>query len=516
MSKRKIGDSIQQFGRTLLLPIGVLAPIGMLLGISGALTQDYMVDKVPFLGNDTVNTILVSIKTISNVVFDNIPLLFAMGVAYGMGKKDKGISVFASVAGYLTLIVAMNVWLTVTGTMADPDVMTQQGQIEILGIQTVNISAAGGILTGLIAAWATERFYNLELPAALAFFSGKKSVPIITIGLMAAVGMLLPFIWTYFVGLLTNLSAVFLSVAGPFFTAAGERLFIPFGLHHVWNALFRFTEAGGSYVIEGKTYVGVVPAITEILFNQGPNSEYWSMMPKLSRFMAQQQMLVVLFLFPAIAFAMYKAAYKENKTYVKSMLVTMVLTAFLGNVTEPLEFTFVFLAPLLYVVYACIVGIGAVLLSLAEVSIGYIRGTIFDFTIFGLLYENSRWIFLVLIGLGLAVVTYFIFYWAIIRFDIKTPGREKLQNVDNTLLKEKRYDEIADKVVEALGGKENILNVDNCITRLRIDLKEVRDINKDLLNSTGCSGFFFPTAKHIHIVYGTQVEFIKNAVDEKV
>ncbi|GGP07644.1 MULTISPECIES: PTS transporter subunit EIIC [Oceanobacillus] len=516
MSKRKIGDSIQQFGRTLLLPIGVLAPIGMLLGISGALTQDYMVDKVPFLGNDTVNTILVSIKTISNVVFDNIPLLFAMGVAYGMGKKDKGISVFASVAGYLTLIVAMNVWLTVTGTMADPDVMTQQGQIEILGIQTVNISAAGGILTGLIAAWATERFYNLELPAALAFFSGKKSVPIITIGLMAAVGMLLPFIWTYFVGLLTNLSAVFLSVAGPFFTAAGERLFIPFGLHHVWNALFRFTEAGGSYVIEGKTYVGVVPAITEILFNQGPNSEYWSMMPKLSRFMAQQQMLVVLFLFPAIAFAMYKAAYKENKTYVKSMLVTMVLTAFLGNVTEPLEFTFVFLAPLLYVVYACIVGIGAVLLSLAEVSIGYIRGTIFDFTIFGLLYENSRWIFLVLIGLGLAVVTYFIFYWAIIRFDIKTPGREKLQNVDNTLLKEKRYDEIADKVVEALGGKENILNVDNCITRLRIDLKEVRDINKDLLNSTGCSGFFFPTAKHIHIVYGTQVEFVKNAVDEKV
>lgn len=516
MNKRKIGDSIQQFGRTLLLPIGVLAPIGMLLGISGALTQDYMVEKVPFLGNEAVNTILVSIKTISNVVFDNIPLLFAMGVAYGMGKKDKGISVFASVAGYLTLIVAMNVWLTITGTMADPDVMTQQGQINILGIQTVNISAAGGILTGLIAAWATERFYNLELPAALAFFSGKKSVPIITIGLMATVGMLLPFVWTYFVGLLTNLSTIFLSVVGPFFTAAGDRLFIPFGLHHVWNALFRFTEAGGSYVIDGKTYVGVVPAITEILFNQGPNSEYWSMMPKLSRFMAQQQMLVVLFLFPAIAFAMYKAAYKENKVYVKSMLVTMVLTAVLGNVTEPLEFTFVFLAPLLYIVYACIVGIGAVLLSLADVSIGYIRGTIFDFTIFGLLYENSRWLFLVLIGLGLAVVTYFIFYWAIIRFDIKTPGREELQNVDSTLLKEKRYDEIASKVVEALGGKENILNVDNCITRLRIDLKEVREIDKELLNSTGCSGFFFPTAKHIHIVYGTQVEFIKNAVDEKV
>lgn len=516
MNKRKISNSIQKFGRTLLLPIGVLAPIGMLLGISGALTQDYMVDKVPFLGNEIVNTILESIQTISNVVFDNIPLLFAMGVAYGMSKKDKGIAVFASTVGYLTLIVAMNVWLTVTGQMADPDVMTQQGQIEILGIQTINISAAGGIITGLIAAWATDRFYNLELPAALAFFSGKKSVPIITIGFMTVVGLLLPFIWTYFVSLLTNLSSLFLSVFGPFFTAAGERLFIPFGLHHVWNALFRFTEAGGTYTIDGETFVGVVPAITEILFNQGPNSEYWSMMPSLSRFMAQQQMLVVLFLFPAIALAMYRTAYKENKAYVKSMMVTMVLTAFLGNVTEPLEFTFVFLAPLLYVVYAVIVGIGAVLLSLANVAIGYIRGTIFDFTIFGLLYENSRWIYLVLIGLGLAVITYFIFYWAIVRFDIKTPGREELQNVDSTLLKEKRYDEIADKVVEALGGQENILTVDNCITRLRIDLKEVRDIDKDLLNKTGCSGFFFPTAKHIHIVYGTQVEFIKNAVDEKV
>ncbi|WP_080872843.1 PTS transporter subunit EIIC [Oceanobacillus timonensis] len=516
MKKRKISNAIQQFGRTLLLPIGVLAPIGMLLGISGALTQDYMVEKVPFLGNEIVNTVLESIQSISNIVFDNIPLLFAMGVAYGMSKKDKGIAVFASTAGYLTLIVAMNVWLTVTGQMADPDVMTQQGQIEILGIQTVNISAAGGIITGLIAAWATDRYYNLELPAALAFFSGKKSVPIITIGFMTAVGLLLPFIWTYFVSLLTNLSSLFLSVFGPFFTAAGERLFIPFGLHHVWNALFRFTEAGGTYTIDGETFVGVVPAITEILFNQGPNSEYWSMMPSLSRFMAQQQMLVVLFLFPAIALAMYRTAYKENKTYVKSMLVTMVLTAFLGNVTEPLEFTFVFLAPLLYVVYAGIVGIGAVLLSLADVSIGYIRGTIFDFTIFGLLYENSRWIFLVLIGLGLAVITYFIFYWAIVRFDIKTPGREKMENVDSTLLKEKRYDEIADKVIEALGGKENIVNVDNCITRLRIDLKEVRDIDKDLLNKTGCSGFFFPTAKHIHIVYGTQVEFIKNAVDEKI
>ncbi|MDQ0176713.1 PTS transporter subunit EIIC [Bacillus chungangensis] len=516
MKKKKWSDSIQKFGRTLLLPIGVLAPVGMILGISGALVQPYMIERFAFLGNDAVNTTLTSIRTIAGVIFDNIPLLFAMGVAYGMSKRDKGISVFAATAGYLTLIITMNVWLTITGKMADPEVMTQFGQISVLGIQTMNISAAGGILTGLIAAWATDRYYNLELPTAFAFFSGKKSVPIITIGIMIGAGLILPFIWSFFVGILMHLSVVFLSSVGPFFTAAGERLFIPFGLHHVWNVLFRFTEAGGSYVINGETYVGVVPAMTEVLFNQGPNSEYWELMPKLSRFMAQQQMLVTLFLFPAIAAAMYKASYKENRPVVKSMLITMVLTAVLGNVTEPLEFTFVFLAPLLYVVYACIVGIGAVLLSFAGVAIGYIRGTIFDFAIFGLLYEHSNWIFLVLIGTILAVITYFIFYWAIIKFDIKTPGREEQQNLDNKLIREKRYGEIADIVVQALGGKANITNVDNCITRLRIDLADVSAVNKDQLQTSGCTGFFFPSAKHIHIVYGPQVEFVKNAVDEKL
>lgn len=290
--KKKFSESIQKFGRTLLLPIGVLAPVGMILGISGALVQPYMIERFAFLGNGGVNSILVSIRTIASVIFDNIPLLFAMGVSYGMAKKDKGIAVFASVTGYLTLIITANVWLTLTDRLADPSVMTQMGQINVLGIQTMNISAAGGIITGLVAAWVTDRFYNLELPTAFAFFSGKKSVPIITIGLMIVVGAILPFIWEVFVAGLMKLSVVILSVVGPFFTAAGERLFIPFGLHHVWNALFRFTEAGGSYVIDGETYVGVVPAMNEVLFNQGPNSQYWSLMPDLTRFMAQQQMLV--------------------------------------------------------------------------------------------------------------------------------------------------------------------------------------------------------------------------------
>ena len=186
----------------------------------------------------------------------------------------------------------------------------------------------------------------------------------------------------------------------------------------------------------------------------------------------------------------------------------------LGNVTEPLEFTFVFIAPFLYLIYAAIVGVGAVLLSLAGVAIGYIRGTVFDFAIFGLLYEKTNWIFLVIIGIGLGILTFFIFKWAILKYDIKTPGREEAQNLNNTLIKEKRYGEIAEIVVAALGGKENIDSVENCITRLRIDVKDINAIDKGMLEKSGCTGFFFPAPKHIHIVYGPQVEFVRNAVDD--
>ncbi|CAM4321702.1 PTS transporter subunit EIIC [Erysipelothrix aquatica] len=513
---KKYSKQIQTFGRSLLLPIGVLAPVGMILGISGAFVQPYMIDKLPFLGNEIIQTTLKSTRTIMSVVFDNIPLLFAMGVAYGMSKRDKGIAVFASVVAYLVLIITMSVWLTVTGNLADPELISQMGQIKVLGVQTMNLNTAGGIFAGLMAAWATDKFYNLELPIAFAFFGGKKSVPIITSALMIGFGLLIPFVWQFFVQMLTHLSVVILSPLGPLFTAGGERLFIPFGLHHIWNAMFRFTEAGGTYVINGTTFVGVVPAMQEILFNLGPNSEYWSMMPSLTRFMAQQQMLVTLFAFPAISLAMYHTAKPENKKFVKPLLITLWMTALLGNVTEPLEFTFVFIAPFLYVIYALIIGISAAILPLFNVAIGYIRGTIFDFAIFGLMYEDTQWIYFVLVGIVMAVVMYFVFRWYILKFDIKTPGREDEQNLDNTLIKEKNYKRIAELVVEGLGGSGNIAHVDNCITRLRIDVVDTQLINNDILKESGTTGIFLPSKNHIHIVFGPLVEFVRNAVDDEI
>lgn len=515
--RQALKENIQRFGRSLLLPIGVMAPVGLLLGLSGALTQSYMIERVAFLNNDVLQTIFKTIRQMSNIIFNNIPLMFAMGVAYGMSKKDKGIAVFSSVMGYLILIASISAWLGITGNMAEKDDMAVKGQLLVLGIQTLNVNVLGGIIAGLVGAWATDRFYNLELPLAFAFFSGRKSVPLISMAVCIVVGFTLPFLWQYFTMAMISISGLLLhEIIGPILSTFVNRLMIPFGLHHVWNAMLRFTEAGGKYMIEGKEYIGYLSAENEILFNLGPRSEYWSMMPMLTRFGAQNQMVRTMFVFPAIALAMYKTAYTENKKMAKGLLITVVLTALLGNVTEPLEFTFLFIAPMLYIIYCGISTVISIALYFMGTAVGYIRGTIFDFIIFGPMYENSRWYNIIIVGIVAAVVTYFVFKWYIEKFNVKTPGREEDASADNELIKNKQYDKIAALVIEGMGGKDNIVSVENCITRLRMDFKDKTKIDREKLKETGSTGVFFPSGTHIHVVFGPMVEFIRNAVDEEM
>lgn len=312
--KSSFKDNIQVFGRSLLLPIAVMAPIGMVMGITGALTQSYMIAKFPFLGNEVLNLIINSLKSVTSVVFDNIPLLFAMGVAYGMSKKEKGIAVFASVLAYLTLNIVMNVYLKTTGALVTKN-MSQVGQGIVLGIHTLKIDAAGGIICGLVAAKVTDRFYKLELPIAFAFFGGKKSVPIITFMVMLPVGVLVPIVWGVITKILLKSSFIFMNdkfgLAVYWFM---HRALIPFGLHHVLASIVRFTEAGGTYMIDGKAYIGILNAVNQILFVLGPKSPYWAeLMPKLTSYLGAGQMLTTLFRVPAIGLAMYHTAFKRNK-----------------------------------------------------------------------------------------------------------------------------------------------------------------------------------------------------------
>ncbi|MDF9399725.1 PTS transporter subunit EIIC [Vibrio sp. 1180_3] len=512
--KSSFKQEIQTFGRSLLLPIAVLAPVGMLMGVSSALGQSYMVEQLPFLGSEGFKALFTSLKTIAGVIFSNIPLLFAMGVAYGMSKKEKGIAVFASVIAYLTLLITMKVSLTLTGDLATGK-LALAGQGMILGIHTLKIEALGGIIAGLIAAKVTDRFYRLQLPLAFAFFSGKKSVAIISIAVTMPVGLIIPFIWEWFTAAMISLSGFFMYEGvgmGAYWTL--NRLLIPFGLHHVLSSMLRFTEAGGIYMIDGVKYVGILPAMNHVLFELGPNHPAWKeLMPTLGGYLASGQMLTTLFRIPAIGLAMYHTAFTKNKKFARGIILTVVLTAFLGNVTEPLEFSFLFIAPVLFVVYAVLSGLLAIPLYFLDVSIGYIRGTIFDFGIFGLMYENTQWISLILVGIVNFVVFYGVFRYAIVKFKIATPGRE--QDVgDNTLLLNKEYDKIAELVIEGLGGKGNIVRVENCVTRLRIDFKDKDLLDVDKFKAAGSAGTFFPSGKHIHIVFGPHVEFVRNSVDD--
>lgn len=475
-------DSIQVFGRSLLLPIALLAPIGMVMGICSAMGQSYMIEKFPFLGNEVLRLVLSSLQSITSIVFNNIPLLFAMGVAQGMAKQEKGIAVFASVVGYLTLNVVMNVYLKATGTLADPAVAAQVGQGTVLGIQTLKIEALGGLIAGLVAAKVADKFYRLELPLAFAFFGGKKSIPIITFVTMIPIGLVIPVIWNLLTSFLTSISFIFTTPYignGVYYML--NRALIPFGLHHVLASLVRFTEAGGTYMINGTEYVGILNATNEILFNLGPTSEYWTqLMPKLTSYLGGAQMLTTLFRVPAIGLAMYHTSYLKNRKIAKGVILTCCLTAFLGNITEPLEFSFLFISPALFVLYCVMSGLLAIPYQMLNISIGYIRGTIFDFGIFGLLYENTNWVNLILLGIVNFVVFYFVFKWFIVKFNLETPGREEFEVEESAsiLLKEKNWPAIAEIVIESLGGKENMLSVENCISRLRIDLKDPSLVNQ--------------------------------------
>ncbi|MGM0138097.1 PTS system, maltose/glucose-specific IIB component [Enterococcus sp. DIV0755b] len=512
--KEKIKKGIQKFGRSLLLPIAVMAPIGMVMGLTNALSQSYMIEQVAFLGNPVIQSIIGSLKTISSIVFENIPLLFAMGVAYGMAKLDKGIAVFSSVLGYVTLLVVVNVYLTLTNALVDAETMASVGQGMVLGIQTLKLDAAGGIIAGLIAAKCTDKFYKTQLPLAFAFFGGKKFVPIATFFFMIPVGFVVPMVWGLFTKLLIFISPVFMNETfgvGVYWFA--HRALIPFGLHHVLASIVRFTEAGGVYMIDGQQYIGILNAANKVLFDLGPDNPAWKLAPGLFKYLATGQMLTTLFRVPAIGLAMYHTAFADNKKIAKGAILTVVLTAFLGNITEPLEFSFLFIAPQLFVVYAILCGVMAIPLNFLNIGIGYIRGTIFDFGIFGLMYENTNWLNLILLGAVNFVVFYFVFKFAIKKFNLETLGREKgLKN--NSLLAEKKFNEIADIVIPALGGSGNIKNVDNCVSRLRIDLKDQSVVDVERLKDSGTSGVFFPQENHIHVVFGPYVEFVRNAVDD--
>ena len=551
---------LQRIGKAIMLPIAALPIAGILLGVGGALLGIAGLSNAPaiyepliaFVNIPAVTAVLTVMKNIGDIVFGNLPVLFAVGVAVGLAKKDKGTAALASVFGFIVMNQVVSTLLALGVTqlgVLTPDSVGEYGTYITtnLGIFTLNMSVFGGIITGIVTALLHNRFCTIQLPPVIGFFSGARFVPIITSLTMALVGAVLAFAWPVVQDGISMLST-FVKNAGPFGTflyGLIERALIPFGLHHVFYTPFWY----GSFVEANVLVNGSIQTVA------GANTAYFVQLSSMTdlvgasastmseivngttRFMAGKFPLMM-FGLPGAALAMYKAANPSKRKVVGSLLATAALTSFLTGITEPLEFTFLFVAPVLYVVHCVFAGLAYMLMGVLNVFIGMtFSGGFIDYALFGLLPAGAgvptKWLTVLLVGIVYFIVYYFVFYFMITKFNLKTPGRD--ENEGETKLytkadfqnskggateaaapKTSGKGEIAEKaplVLAALGGEENIVSVDACITRLRVEVKDKANVNKDELKNLGAAGVV-EVGNGIQAIFGAKADAYKNAINE--
>ncbi|NFH92061.1 PTS glucose transporter subunit IIB [Clostridium botulinum] len=541
---------LQRIGKAIMLPIAALPIAGILLGVGGALLGIAGLNNPPavyepliaFVSIPAVTAILTVMKNIGDIIFGNLPILFAVGVAVGLAKKDKGTAALASVFGFIVMNQVISTLLALGVTqlgVLTPDSVGEYGTYITtnLGIFTLNMSVFGGIITGIITAILHDRFHEIQLPQILGFFSGSRFVPIITAVTMAVVGAILAFLWPVVqdgIGVIANLvrNAGFI---GTFFYGVIERALIPFGLHHVFYTPFWFGSfVDGQILVNGTwqtvagantAYFAQLSSMTDLV---GASADTMStIVGGTTRFMAGK-FPFMMFGLPAAAFAMYRAAAPSKRKTVGSLLLAAAITSLLTGITEPLEFTFIFVAPVLYGVHCILAGLSFMLMDIFNVFIGMtFSGGLIDFSLFGLLPAGAgvptKWFMVLLIGVVYAVVYYFLFYFMITKLNLKTPGRD--ENEEETKLYTKAdfqgkngsaKSEIVEKapaVLAALGGEENIVSVDACITRLRVEVKDKSKVDKAELKTLGAAGVM-EVGNGIQAIFGAKADGYKNAIND--
>lgn len=551
---------LQRIGKAIMLPIAALPVAGILLGVGGSLINIAALENAPaiyqpliaFVNIPMITIILKIMQGIGDIVFGNLPVLFAVGTAVGLAKQDKGTAALASVFGFLIMNqvigVLLGVGATPLGTLVSGDVPAQYAQYvtTTLGIFTLNMSVFGGIITGIVTATLHNKYYNIQLPAVIGFFSGARFVPIVVSLAMAVVGALLAYIWPFVQDGIAVI-ALFVKNAGPigtFLYGLIERALIPFGLHHIFYTPFWYGSfVDGQVIIDGawQTIQGANYAYFAQLGNMqsivGADADTMStIVSGTTRFMAGK-FPFMMFGLPAAALAMYHTAAPNKKKIVGSLLVSAAFTSFLTGITEPLEFTFLFVAPVLYVVHCIMAGLSFFLMDILNVFIGMtFSGGLIDFTLFGILPAGAgvptNWIRAILVGAGYAVVYYFLFKTLILKLNLKTPGREgdeeeaKLyskadfqaaKGLDGKEAPNKANgkDEIVQKapeVLAALGGEENAVSIDACITRLRVEVKDKSKVDKDKLKALGAVGVV-EVGNGIQAIFGAKADAYRHEIN---
>lgn len=531
---------LQKIGRSFMLPIAILPMAGILLGVGGAFTSPVLIEtyNLTFLKSGTaLNYILILFFNAGNFVFANLPLLFAVGIAIGMADKSKETAALSAVVGFLLFHTVIGVILNFQGynpenTTVDALIASGLSSGEAagtaalyareLGIFTLQTGVFGGIICGLLSAFITNKFANQTLPDYLAFFSGNRFVAVLTMIFFIPLAAIFPFIWPSIFKAIVHGGELFAATGyiGTFFYGACMRMLNVFGLHHAIYPLFWYTELGGVMEVGGQMIAGG----QRIFFAQLSDPTVAHFSSAATRTM-QGGYLPMMFGLPAAALAMYNVADDENKQKVKGILLSAALTSFLTGITEPIEFTFLFVAPLLYVIHAILEGLSYMLLYMLNVAVGvtFSRGLI-DFTFFGLLQGMSKtsyqWI--LILGPIYSIVYYFLFKFLIIKFNFITPGRAggevKLYRRADYNEREKSNiddDKIIDSIVEALGGVDNIENIDSCITRLRVTVKDPNKVADDKVWNSLNSKKVLRIGNGIQAIYGTQAEVYKNKIIQK-
>ena len=503
--KDKIFGVLQRVGRSFMLPIALLPVAGLLLGIGSSFTNQttleaYGLTSVIYPGG-IAYTVLDIMNQCGSAVFNNLALLFAMGVAIGMAKKEKEVAALSGAIAYLVMNTAISAMITARGGV---EAMAANSTTSTLGITTLQMGVFGGIIVGLGVAALHNRFYKIQLPQVLSFFGGTRFVPIISTAVFVVVGIAMFYVWPIIqtgIAALGNL-VIRSGYAGTWIYGILERALIPFGLHHVFYMPFWQTAVGGTAVIDGVTIQGAQNIFFAELASR--STEVFSV--DATRFMAGKFPFMI-FGLPGAALAMYRTAKPEKKKVAGGLLISAALTAMLTGVTEPLEFTFIFVAPLMYAVHCVYAGLSFMLMHIFKVGVGMtFSGGLIDLTLFGVLQGNAKthWIWVVIVGAVYFVLYYFTFYLMITKMDLKTPGRED-EGEETKLFTRSDYnakggaasggtsgggfsDPVSAMILKGLGGKANLSDVDCCATRLRVTVIDAGKVSDALLKQSGASG----------------------------
>lgn len=517
---------LQRVGRAFMLPIALLPIAGLLLGIGASFTNATMLQEynlVGVLGEGTVPYAIFSLfSSVGTVIFDNLPIIFAMGVALGMAENEKATATLSAAIAFFVMHVTIHSLLALTGGLA-PGALPEGTIANVVGITSLQMGVFGGIIVGLGVAYLTNRFYKIRLPAALSFFGGSRFIPIISTLVYIGVGAILFLAWPYVQTGIFALGNVVLKsgYAGTLIYGFIERILIPFGLHHVFYLPFWQTGVGGSALIDGTMVYGA----QNIFFAELASPAVTRFSVDACRFMSGKFPLMM-FGLPGAALAMYTCASPKHKKVAGGLLLSAALTCILTGITEPLEFTFLFVAPALYVIHSVFAGLAYMLMHLLGVGVGMtFSGGLIDFLLFGVLQGNdkTRWVMIPLVGAVYFLVYFLLFRFLIRRRNLATPGREEGEGEVRLYTRadynQKKADAksssggVASLIVEGLGGRDNITALDCCATRLRVSVADGDKVSEAVLKQSGALGVI-RKGGGVQIVYGPQVSVIKSEVEE--